>query len=235
MPDINFSVKTGKFVALLGKNGIGKSTLLRTLSKVQKPISGTVFINGKNLQTYNNKKLAKTLSLVLTEQLPDSQLTVFELVALGRQPYTNWIDTLSPNDIKKVNEALQLTELEELKNNHFYELSDGQRQRVLIARALAQDTKVIILDEPTVHLDIHHTCKIFLLLKNLVKHTKKTIIVSTHEVNLAVRLADKFILLSEKKVYCGTKPELIKKQAFENLFPKGMVKFNAKLGRFLIM
>lgn len=232
--NINLSVKKGKFVALLGKNGIGKSTLLRTISKVQKPLNGSVKINQKELSKYSNQELSTSLSLVLTERLPLSQLTVFELIALGRQPYTNWIDTLSAKDLKKVLEAIEQTEINHLKDKRFYELSDGQLQRVLIARALAQDTEIIILDEPTAHLDIHHTFKVFSLLKKLVKKTGKTIIISTHEVNLAIQLADELVLLSEKEIYTGTSKELINQNAFEELFPKELISFNKTLEQFII-
>ncbi len=232
--DINFSIEKGKFVALLGKNGIGKSTLLRTLSKVQEPLNGTIEINQKNSTDYSHQELATSLSLVLTERLPQSQLTVFELIALGRQPYTNWIDKLSAKDLEKINWAIEQTAIDHLKNKRFYELSDGQLQRVLIARALAQDTEIIILDEPTAHLDIHHTFKVFSLLKQLVKKTNKTIIISTHEVNLAIKLADEFILLSEQQIYCGTSQELINQNAFEQLFPKELINFNKTLEQFVI-
>ncbi|CAL2095431.1 Iron complex transport system ATP-binding protein [Tenacibaculum sp. 190524A02b] len=232
--NINLAVKKGSFVALLGKNGIGKSTLLRTLSKVQKPLNGEVFINQKNINSYSYQELATYLSLVLTERLPLSQLTVFELVALGRQPYTNWIDKLTPNHLKKILWAIDQTEIDHLKDKKFYELSDGQLQRVLIARALAQDTEIIILDEPTAHLDIHHTFKVFSLLKKLVKTTQKTIIISTHEINLALQLADEFILLSEQKIFNGTADELINVNAFDNLFPKELISFNKTLKQFVI-
>lgn len=172
--------------------------------------------------------------MVLTERLPESQLTVFEVVALGRQPYTNWIDKLTPKDIEKINWALQLTETTEFKNKKFYELSDGQLQRVLIARALAQDTDIIILDEPTAHLDIHHTFKVFSLLKDLVKSTQKTIIISTHEVNLAIKLADEFILLSERNILTGNASDLIQKNAFSILFPEDLIKFDSSLQQFVI-
>ena len=232
--NVNFSIEKGKFIALLGKNGIGKSTLLRTLSKVQKPLEGNIEINQKNIEKYSFQELATSLSLVLTERLPQSQLTVFELIALGRQPYTNWIDNLSSKDIEKVNWAIEQTDINHLKNKRFYELSDGQLQRVLIARALAQDTEIIILDEPTAHLDIHHTFKIFSLLKTLVKTTKKTILISTHEVNLAIQLADEFILLSEKQIYNGTSESLINQNAFDELFPKELISFNKTLEQFVI-
>ncbi|WP_418649911.1 ABC transporter ATP-binding protein [Tenacibaculum aestuariivivum] len=232
--NINLTIEKGKFVALLGKNGIGKSTLLRTLSKVQNPLKGTIEINQKNSSKYSHQELATTLSLVLTERLPQSQLTVFELIALGRQPYTNWIDKLATNDLKKIIWAIEQTAIEHLKDKRFYELSDGQLQRVLIARALAQDTEIIILDEPTAHLDIHHTFKVFSLLKQLVQKTGKTIIISTHEVNLAIQLADEFILLSDKKIYNGTAKNLINQNAFDELFPKELISFNKTLEQFVI-
>lgn len=232
--NVDFTIERGKFIAILGKNGIGKSTLLRTLSGVQKPISGKVFINQKNTLEYTSKQLATTLSLVLTERLPESQLTVFELVALGRQPYTNWIDTLSKNDLEKIDWALGKTEITHLKNNRFYELSDGQLQRVLIARALAQDTEIILLDEPTVYLDLHHTFKIFSLLKNLVATTQKTIIISTHQLNLAIQLADEFVLLSDSKIHTGTAEKLIAENCFEALFSNEFVSFNKKLQQFVV-
>ncbi len=221
-------------MTVLGKNGIGKSTLLRTISKVQEPINGLVCINNKNIKKYSNKELSKALSLVLTERLPESQMTVFELVALGRQPYTNWIDKISESDLKKINLAIEQTEIQHLKDKFFYELSDGQLQRILIARALAQDTDLIILDEPTAHLDLHHTIKIFSLLKKLVNETSKTIIMSSHEVNLCIQLADEIILFSGDKVFTGSPEELINKNAFDDLFPKNIVNFNKKLKQFII-
>ncbi|WP_348723430.1 ABC transporter ATP-binding protein [Tenacibaculum sp. 190524A05c] len=228
------NINKGKFIALLGKNGAGKSTLLRTISKVQHKLEGDIFINQKNLNEYSQHDLAKVMSVVLTERLPQSQLTVFEIVALGRQPYTNWLDKLSQKDIKKVLHALEITDVLHLKDRPFYKLSDGQLQRVLIARALAQDTELIILDEPTAHLDIHHTYKIFSLLQELVKTTKKTIIISTHEVNLALKLADSFVLIANEKLYNGNAEELMKQNAFSSLFPKELISFNKELQQFVI-
>lgn len=232
--DINLSIENGKLVTILGKNGIGKSTLLRTISKVQKPLEGNIFINQKNIEQQTNAALSTALSLVLTERLPESQLTVFELVALGRQPYTNWIDKLSETDVEKINWAITQTEIEHLKDKFFYELSDGQLQRVLIARALAQDTAIIILDEPTAHLDLHHTIKIFSLLKKLVKKTSKTIILSSHEVNLSIQFADEIVLFTDHKIHSGRPTDLIASNAFDNLFPKDIVSFNKNLHQFII-
>jgi iron complex transport system ATP-binding protein len=232
--NIDIAIEKGKLITILGKNGIGKSTLLRTISKVQEPLNGSVFINKKNIKNYTNKELSYALSLVLTERLPESQITVFELVALGRQPYTNWIDKLSDLDLEKIYWAIEQTEIQHLKEKFFYELSDGQLQRVLIARALAQDTDIIILDEPTAHLDLHHTIKIFSLLKKLVDETSKTILMSSHEVNLCIQFANEIILFTDDKVHTGTPDQLIKQNAFDDLFPKDLVKFNRKLQQFII-
>jgi iron complex transport system ATP-binding protein len=232
--NINFQLFKGEFVGILGKNGIGKSTLLRTLTGVQDAISGEVFIQGKNIQSFNLKELSSLLSLVLTERLPESQLTVYELVALGRQPYTNWIGKLGEKDVEKINWALEQTETMSLANRHFNELSDGQLQRVLIARALAQDTQIILLDEPTAHLDMHHTIKIFKLLKKLSKETNKTIIITTHEINLAINSADQLILLTDKEVIAGNKKILIERNSFDHLFSSEIVKFNSNLEQFIV-
>ena len=165
--NIDLSLEKGKLIALIGANGIGKSTLLRTITGIQKPISGTVVLNGKNIHELDALTLAQNLSVVLTEKLPPSNLTVWELISLGRQPYTNWIGKLTDNDIEKINEAIQLTQIGHLTSRKHYEISDGQLQIVLIARALAQDTPLIILDEPTTHLDLLHKVTLLKLLKKL--------------------------------------------------------------------
>ena len=232
--NISLNIKRGSFVAIIGKNGIGKSTLLKTISKVLKQLNGSITINGKNINEYSYRELAKTISLVLTERLPESQLTVLELIALGRQPHTNWIDTLSKIDIEKIEWAVKETNLEKLRDNRIDELSDGQLQRVLIARALAQDTEIIILDEPTAHLDMHQTIKIFELLKKLTHKTEKTIIISSHEINLAIKTCDQLTILSKNKIYSGTISTLMVENAFENLFSSEIVKFNRTLQQFVI-
>lgn len=232
--NVTVSIEKGKLVSVLGRNGVGKSTLLRTITKLQTAIEGTVHIDKKDLHQYDFKELSKKIGMVLTERLPESQLTVFELVALGRQPHTNWIDKLQDEDLEKILWALQQTDTEHLSKKRFYELSDGQLQRVLIARVLAQDTEIIILDEPTAHLDIHHTIKIFQLLKNLVEKTQKTIILTSHEVNLAIQFSDQLILLTDKEVHSGTTKELIDLNAFASLFPSEIINFNATLEQFVI-
>lgn len=233
--DLNFSLKKGELVGLVGSNGIGKSTLLRTLCKVQKPIAGAITINENPLDTYSFESLAETLSVVLTEVPASKNMTVVELVALGRQPYTNWLGTLTENDKTHILQALEATEMLPLKNRKCYELSDGQLQRALIARALAQDTPIIILDEPTTHLDIYHRASILKLLKNLTATTGKTILFSTHEIDLAIQLCDQMIVMTPEKTYFGDPCALIEAGHFSQLFPKNLIDFDEATGSFRIV
>lgn len=232
--NINIELKKGELIGLVGANGIGKSTLLRTLTKVQKPLNGEVLINDKSLKYFNSTDLAKALSLVLTEQMASKNLSVFELVALGRQPYTNWVGNLSNNDLSVVNNAMSQTNIEDLKHKKCFELSDGQLQKVMIARALAQDTDLIILDEPTTHLDMYHKAFVLKLLQDLVKETNKTILFSSHEIDLAIQLCDKLIVMTDDSVTIDSPSNLIKDRAFNTLFPKDLIVFDEKTGSFRV-
>ncbi len=232
--NINIGLQQGELIGLIGANGIGKSTLLRTLTKVQKPLDGDVLINSKSLSEFRQNDLAKALSLVLTEQVASKNLSVFELVALGRQPYTNWVGKLSDNDLAIVNNALQQTNIEELKGKKCFELSDGQLQKVMIARALAQDTDLIILDEPTTHLDMYHKAYVLKLLQRLVKETNKTILFSSHEIDLAIQLCDKLIVMTDGNIVIDSPRNLIEKGSFNTLFPKDLIVFDEKTGSFRV-
>ncbi|MBT8317031.1 MAG: ABC transporter ATP-binding protein [Lutibacter sp.] len=232
--NLNIELKAGNLVCLLGENGIGKSTLLRTLTKVQPTLNGEIVIDSTKLETYSYANLAKIVSLVLTERLPDSSLTVFELVALGRQPYTNWIGYLTTEDLQIIELAFEKTSTKHLMNSKCYELSDGQLQKVLIARALAQNTPIIVLDEPTAHLDLHHTINTFSLLKNLATDFQKTIIVSTHEVNLALQLADELWLMTPSKFISGKTSKLIKDNDIGHLFDSDLISYDKALNQFTI-
>ncbi len=232
--NLNLNLQAGKLISLVGANGIGKSTLLRTLCGIQKPISGTVSLNEKDIQSFEPLALAQNLSLVLTEKLPPSNLTVFELIALGRQPYTNWLGKLSDEDLEKVNQAMQLTQIESLVDKKHFEISDGQLQKVLIARALAQDTPLIILDEPTTHLDLLHKVSVFKLLKKLSKETNKCILFSTHDIDLAIQLSDEMIVMTENSVMQDQPCNLISKGVFNSLFINQDIVFDNQKGKFLI-
>ena len=231
---LNLELKEGKLIALIGANGIGKSTLLRTITGIQKPLSGTVSLNNKNIHELDALTLAQNLSIVLTEKLPPSNLTVWELIALGRQPYTNWIGTLTDNDIAKVNEAIELTQIGHLIAKRHYEISDGQLQIVLIARALAQDTPLIILDEPTTHLDLLHKVVLFKLLKKLTQETGKCILFSTHDIDMAIQLSDEMIIMTPENVVQDQPCNLIMKGSFNNLFKDEHIVFDNQKGKFVI-
>lgn len=232
--NIDFSLSEGQLIALVGANGIGKSTLLRTISGMQPMLKGNVLLKGKELHSYTSLQLARHLSVVLTESPASKNLSVLELVSLGRQPYTNWMGSLSKADQIIVNQALKVTNTEELSTNKCFELSDGQLQRVYIARALAQDTPLIILDEPTTHLDLYHRASILKLLKNLAKETNKTILFSTHEIDLAIQLSDKMLVMAREETYFDTPSNLIKDGRFDTLFPKETIHFDSETGRFTI-
>ncbi|CAM4099072.1 ABC transporter ATP-binding protein [Flavobacterium sinopsychrotolerans] len=233
--DISISLKKGKLIALIGANGIGKSTLLKTITGIQKPLLGAVFLNEKKITDYEPLDLAQNLSIVLTEKLPPSNLTVFELIALGRLPYTNWMGTLSDIDIVKVNEAMVLTQISHLATKKHYEISDGQLQKVLIARALAQDTPLIILDEPTTHLDLLHKVALFKLLKKLTHETGKCILFSTHDIDMAIQLSDEMIIMTPETVLQDEPCNFISKGSFNTLFKDEHIIFDADKGKFMIV
>ncbi|NNF20162.1 MAG: ABC transporter ATP-binding protein [Flavobacteriaceae bacterium] len=232
---ISFELHSGDFAAIVGVNGIGKSTLLRTLGQVQPPLSGQVRLKGKNLDSYRNRELAEAISLVLTEPLATKNLTVWELVQLGRQPYTNWIGTLEARDREKISQALAMVGLENSHAKKCYELSDGQMQKVLIARALAQDTPLMLLDEPTTHLDLYHKVQILKLLQRISHEMDKTILFTTHEVDLAIQLCDRMLILDNRENSFGAPCELIEQKRFESLFPGDLISFDPQTGNFKIV
>ena len=231
---LNFDTLPGELVGIVGINGIGKSTLLRTLGKVQPKLSGSIEIKAKSLEEYKSIALASEISMVLTEALPTKNMTVWELIALGRHPYTNWLGSLTETDKTKISEAIQMLELAEMKHKICYELSDGQLQRVMIARAIAQDTSIILLDEPTTHLDLYHKVLILKLLQRIAHETKKTILFTSHEIDIALQLCDKVLLLDGKVNPFNTPDILIKNNAFESLFPNDTIKFNSETRSFQI-
>lgn len=231
---INLTLERGKLISLIGANGIGKSTLLRTLTGIQKTLSGTVLLDGRNIHKLDSLSVARNLSVVLTEKLPPSNLTVFELIALGRQPYTNWIGKLTKLDVAKVNEAMELTQISDLATKKHYEISDGQLQKALVARALAQDTALIILDEPTTHLDLLHKVALFKLLKKLTQETQKCILFSTHDIDMAIQLSDEMIIMTPETVVQDEPCNFISKGNFNTLFKDEHIIFDSQKGRFMI-
>lgn len=230
--NININLEKGKLIALIGANGIGKSTFLRTIAAIQKPLSGTIYLNDKNISEYNSQQLAQNISVVFTEQLPPSNLTVFELIALGRQPYTNWLGKLCPDDLLKIDNALNVIQIEHLRNKKHYELSDGQLQQVLIARALAQDAPLIILDEPTTHLDLVNKVSLLKLLQKLTRTTNKCVLFSSHDIDLAIQVADEMIVFTDTVIVQDEPCKLIENGIFESIFKDESITFDKLKGSF---
>lgn len=231
---INFELTKGELCAIVGVNGIGKSTLLRTLGKLQPKIDGHIKLHGEPIESFSFSELAKKMALVLTESIATKNLTVSELIALGRQPYTNWLGTLSDNDQQHITNSFEIFQLLDLKEKKCYELSDGQLQRVLIARAMAQDTPIILLDEPTTHLDLSHKVEIMKLMQKLAHNHQKTILFTTHEIDLAIQLCDKILILDEQNNAFGKPNELIKNGSFNTIFPSQIVRFDPASGSFKV-
>ena len=231
---ISFQLPPGSLSAVVGVNGVGKSTLLRTLAGMQPALEGSILIQGNPLKKLSPGQKAQLLSVVLTEPLSSKNLLVSELVRLGRHPYTNWLGRLTGEDLKKVRESLSKMELGEIASQPCHTLSDGQLQRALIARALAQDTPLMLLDEPTTHLDLYHKVKILKLLREVAHTTSKSILFSTHEIGLAIQLCDHILVLQPGEAHFGSPCELIETGDFERLFPQDTIHFDPQSGMFRV-
>lgn len=224
--NINFSIKSSELVGLIGVNGSGKSTLLKSITQINTALKGDIILNKKPIQDYSLKEKSEQMGLVLTNSPINKQLTVFEIVALGRQPYTNWLGLLTKKDKRIIMKAIEQVGLIDKLKKKCAKLSDGQLQKVMLARALAQETELIVLDEPTTHLDMYHKIYILKLLKMVCKMNRKAMLFATHEINLALQLCDKIIVLNEQKAYFGTAKELAENSVFKNLFPNDLINFD---------
>lgn len=217
--DLSLKAVQGELVALIGGNGIGKSTLLKTIAGFQSPLSGDLLIHQKSISDYNPVELAKELGFVSTENVHVANLTVEEMVGLGRYPYTNWFGQLEERDHQIMGEAIRKVGLSGYEKRLINRISDGERQRAMIARALAQDTRIIILDEPTAFLDIANKYEIMHILHQLVNEEGKCVIFSTHDLNTALSMADRIWLMLGSEVVEGIPEELAYKGYFGSLFP----------------
>lgn len=204
-PDISFCAEEGEMIALLGVNGIGKSTLLRTISGLQKSVNGSIAVGEKQLESLTVQERAKLISIVLTEKIFVDNISVKEFVALGRSPYTSWFGKLSDEDLKELEKVISVMKLERLRDKLFNQISDGERQKVLIARALCQQTPVIILDEPTAFLDFRNKKEILELLSSVSRQMKKIVILSTHDIEASLEYCGKCWLMTEKKNFVEIK------------------------------
>lgn len=216
--DANIGFGWGEFTALVGRNGTGKSTLLRTIAALTRPLSGQIIIDGRPLSDMTAREIASRISFVSTEEVRITNMKVADVLALGRAPYTNWMGTLGREDREKVTESLALVGMTGFAHKAMDTLSDGERQRVMIARALAQDTPIILLDEPTAFLDLPNRYEICLLLRELAHKQGKSIIFSTHDLNIALELCDTIAMIEGGRFYYGTAQKLIAQNEIQLLF-----------------
>ena len=228
-------INGGELTCLLGANGVGKSTLLRTLSAFQPKLSGEIFIMDRELGTYSDKELSKTIGVVLTEKCDVRNMSARELIGMGRSPYTGFWGTLGEEDSRIVEESIALVKIENLASRMVHTLSDGERQKVMIAKALAQQTPVIFLDEPTAFLDFPSKVEIMQLLHQLTRETGKTIFLSTHDLELALQIADKIWLMDKQHgITIGTPEDLALEGHLSSFFARKGIVFDMETGLFRI-
>ncbi|MCX7986579.1 MAG: ABC transporter ATP-binding protein [Bacteroidales bacterium] len=215
---ISFTLAEGELAMLIGPNGVGKSTLLKTLIRLNEPIEGQVFFQGRPLRQIPKAEMSKYIAFVSTETSYPFYISVYELVSLGRIPYLNWMGRLSSEDRRIVERAIEQMQLEHLRNKPIQEVSDGERQKALIARALAQDTPVILLDEPTAFLDIVNKHNIIHLLGDIAHQQKKTVLLTTHDLNIAISETDKLLVMLPNQFLVGAPEDLQLKNQLNSLF-----------------
>ena len=232
LPPLNTSAGRGELIAVIGRNGIGKSTLLRTLTGLQRPLGGGIYFSGKNIRNYSRIELAQKIGYISTETVKVSNMTVYDLVSLGRYPHTNWLGKIELNDNEIILDALVKTSMSFLSGKLLSELSDGERQKAMIARILAQDTDIMVMDEPTAFLDVAGKYDILHLMHKLSGYSRKTIIYSTHDLQMAISQSDKIWLILDDKLIEGAPEDLMLSGAFDHLFESSTVLFNSKDGTF---
>ena len=232
---LNLDLYAGQLICVLGPNGCGKSTLLRTISGLQPALEGTIEIEGQSLKSLKPAQIARLISLVLTDNVRSGNLDVYSLIALGRYPYSGWLGILSEHDKEVISHAIAVTHTAAFLGRKIDHLSDGECQKVMLARAIAQDTPLIILDEPTAHLDLPSRIQLMRLLYQLARETNKAILISTHELDLALQVADQIWLMSsDGHLAAGLPEELIIDGSFQQAFDKDGIAFDATTGTFHI-
>lgn len=227
---MNFELKRGELVALLGPNGAGKSTLLRTLSSSLQPLSGNVFYSGRLLKNISQRDLSRKISVVLTDHTQAGGLTVSELVSLGRQPYTGFFGRLKARDLRLVDEAINSVGLSFKSNSYMAELSDGERQKAMIAKALVQETDVLLLDEPAAFLDVASKLELMALLRQIAVERNCAVLFSSHDVEQALTLSDKLWLMSRDGLLCGCSEDMVLQGLLSDLFRSDNVRFDLGSG-----
>ena len=233
---LDLCLMPGEVTCLLGLNGAGKSTLLRTLCGFQPPLDGEIYLNGKPLASYSQVGFSLIVGVVLTEKTNAGGITVYELVSLGRHPYTGFFGQLKKQDREIIEQSLEAVGIGHKAGNYVSELSDGERQKAMIAKALAQQCPIILLDEPTAFLDVTSRIETMVLLHKLVVEQNKAILLSTHDLDLAIQMADSLWLQEKgRPMACGTPEDLILSGAFETFFRKEEIVFDPNTGKLNIV
>lgn len=230
---LDLKLRAGEFVCLLGPNGVGKSTLIRSLAGMQKPLAGSIRIAGTEVSAMTPKDKARSVSVVLTDSLPHGMFDAYSVVALGRHPHTSWTGGLGVKDRERIGWALKAVGAEDLASRQVAELSDGERQKVMIARALAQETSLILLDEPTAFLDLPRRVELMRTLRDLARREGLSILLSTHDLDLALRSADKLWLLGQGgSLKTGMPEELALAGDIAQTFTSSEVDWDSEQGAF---
>ena len=229
--DICIGIEKGEIVTLIGPNGSGKSTILKSITRQLKLVGGNVEFDGKNLHELSFRELSTKMAVVLTERMKPELMTCHDIVATGRYPYTGRLGLLSDEDRAKVDEALALVGADELADRDFSCISDGQRQRVLLARAICQEPEVIVLDEPTSFLDIRYKLELLTVLKQLVREKQVAVILSLHEIDLAQKLSDRLICVHNGRIErCGTPEQVFTGDYIRTLYDLERGTYNEQFG-----
>lgn len=229
--DINVEIEKGKILTLIGPNGAGKSTILKSITKHLATIAGTVCIDSQEIGKWSVKEMARQVAVVLTQRIQPELMTCAEVVAMGRYPYTNMLGHLTPRDREVVQEALERVHGTELADQDFMTLSDGQKQRIMLARAICQEPEVIILDEPTAYLDIRHKIELLDILRQMAREKKITVIMSLHEIDLATKISDYLLCVKGETIAAfGPPEEILKADTIKNLYDLDKGSYNLLFG-----
>lgn len=233
---INLSIEKGRILTLIGPNGSGKSTILKTITKHLEKIAGVVTIENDNISKWSNKELAKRLSVMLTERIDPELMTCEQVVAMGRYPYTNHFGSLTPGDRQVVEESLHMVRAEELAERPFTDISDGQRQRIMLARAICQQPEIIVLDEPTSYLDIRHKIELLDILRKMAREKNVAVVMSVHEIDLAAKISDQIICVKGDRIRLfGTPEQVFTGERVKELYELESGSFNTLFGSVELM
>ena len=233
---INLSIEKGRILTLIGQNGSGKSTILKTITKHLEKIAGVVTIENDNISKWSNKELAKRLSVMLTERIDPELMTCEQVVAMGRYPYTNHFGSLTPGDRQVVEESLHMVRAEELAERPFTDISDGQRQRIMLARAICQQPEIIVLDEPTSYLDIRHKIELLDILRKMAREKNVAVVMSLHEIDLAAKISDQIICVKGDRIRLfGTPEQVFTGERVKELYELESGSFNTLFGSVELM